>query len=460
MSVSTEVSRSTYVGNGVTTDFATGFRFLANSEVVVKTVTSPSTTQVTLVEGVNYTLTGATLDAGGTVAMFASYPASVTIIIERTVPFEQNTSFRDQGQFNPAVHEDAMDEIVFQTQQLARRVADIENGSLTGDFTAGSGLSMAATTLNVGAGAGLQANADDIEVIFGPATTVVYAGGSYNGLENKAARSDHGHDVAVGPPVDLVAGGALSGGSGAYLALANHVHGVPTDVPVDVTKAAAAEGAADTFARSDHKHDISTAAATTLTDASNAEGTATSLARSDHTHSHGARGGGTLHAVAVSGGAAGFMSGTDKASLDALALSRSHVHAGTSAGQSINNNVATRIVFGTELFDTLNEFNAATGVFTATRAGYYHVSCGIGINSAAASAEFLSVTIYAGGVPILAPYQNSTAGAGQFTGASATFHLGIGDTIEVYVLQTCAGLGARTLTSGASQNYVTIDRID
>jgi hypothetical protein len=54
-------------------------------------------------------------------------------------------------------------------------------------------------------------------------------------------------------------------------------------VPVNVTKAAAAEGVATTFSRSDHKHDIDTAAAVAVGGA-NAEGAATTLARSDHTH--------------------------------------------------------------------------------------------------------------------------------------------------------------------------------
>lgn len=53
----------------------------------------------------------------------------------------------------------------------------------------------------------------------------------------------------------------------------------------NITKAAAAAGTAQTFARGDHKHDVTTAAAVAVTpDTTNGEGAATSLARSNHTH--------------------------------------------------------------------------------------------------------------------------------------------------------------------------------
>lgn len=42
------------------------------------------------------------------------------------------------------------------------------------------------------------------------------------------------------------------------------------------------------------------------------------LSRVDHVHAHGDQAGGTLHSVAVASGAAGFLSGTDKAKLDGI----------------------------------------------------------------------------------------------------------------------------------------------
>lgn len=53
-----------------------------------------------------------------------------------------------------------------------------------------------------------------------------------------------------------------------------------------------------------------------IADSSNDEGSKQFAARSDHQHSHGERGGGSLHAVAVAGDSAGFMSAADKTKLD------------------------------------------------------------------------------------------------------------------------------------------------
>lgn len=47
-------------------------------------------------------------------------------------------------------------------------------------------------------------------------------------------------------------------------------------------------------------------------------GVAADASRSDHVHAHGNQLGGTLHAVVIASGAAGFMSGADKAKLDGL----------------------------------------------------------------------------------------------------------------------------------------------
>lgn len=45
-------------------------------------------------------------------------------------------------------------------------------------------------------------------------------------------------------------------------------------------------------------------------------GVGTTAARADHVHAHGDQAGGSLHANAIAGGAAGFMSGADKTALD------------------------------------------------------------------------------------------------------------------------------------------------
>lgn len=318
MSVPTEVSRSHYAGNGVTTAFSTGFYFLAASDLRV-TIIPVGLAPIIQTLGVHYTVTVPAPGSGaaGTVTMLTPPASGADVYIERDVPFVQDTSFRTQGSFSPAVHEDALDRLEFQLQQLDRRTTDLESGFDPGAFFAGNGLSMAGVTLNVGAGDGILSLADSVAVDFATGVVPVRADGGAVGTGTKAARDDHRHDVQVGNPATLHVGDATWAGAATSLALSDHQHAVPVGVPVSVTKSASFQGVATTFAASDHKHDVATAAAIDLTDATNGEGNATTLARSNHTHAHGARGGGPLHATATTS-EAGFLSAADKVKLDGL----------------------------------------------------------------------------------------------------------------------------------------------
>lgn len=110
-------------------------------------------------------------------------------------------------------------------------------------------------------------------------------------------------------------------------------------VPADTTPESTYYGSGDpgalaTYSRADHDHELNEHASghlpdsivdplavgtpVTISDSSNSEGDDNSFSRNDHVHAHGDRGGGTLHATVVSGGAAGFMSGSDKAKLDSF----------------------------------------------------------------------------------------------------------------------------------------------
>lgn len=133
----------------------------------------------------------------------------------------------------------------------------------------------------------------------------------------------HAHGDQAGGTTHAV---AVAGGAAGFLSGADKakLDGIPATAaaltstpPVNVTKSAAATGVATDGARADHKHDVTTAAPVSV-GAANAEGASSSLARADHVHAHGDQAGGTLHAVAVAGGAAGFLSGSDKTKLDGL----------------------------------------------------------------------------------------------------------------------------------------------
>jgi hypothetical protein len=324
MSVPTETSRSIYIGDGATNEFDAGFYFQRKSDLKVKLKPSGGTETV-LVEGVHYTVSLPTSVGAddGYIEMVTPPGVGDVLVIERDVAFVQDTSFRSQGQFSPAVHEDAMDRIVFQIQELARRVADLESAGTPGSVVAGDGLYFSGTTLHIGQGDGVVVQADGLSVRFGNASEMsagAWAGVNEAGTALKVARIDHRHRVlTAAPPNNAVqAGQNAEEGTATTLARSDHKHRVACDVPVAVTKAPAAEGTSTLLSRADHKHDVATASAVELSDNTSAEGVASTLARSDHVHAHGARGGGNLHALATTT-TAGFMSPTDKAKLDGLA---------------------------------------------------------------------------------------------------------------------------------------------
>jgi hypothetical protein len=260
MAVQSPESVNEYIGNGATTYFAVGFQYLKNSELVV-TVALVGESAAPQIEGVHYTLSGEPDPT--TSVVFADPPASdAAITIYRQVPYTQLTSFRNQGSFAAPVHEAAMDEIVFQTQQLDRRLDAIEGGAGAGTVLAGAGLAygLDGVTLNVGAGTGIQVNADTIETLYGGVADMaeVSAAAASGGVLSGAARIDHSHRVTLGGVVEI-------------------------------------------------------------SDSTSNAGASDDLPRSDHIHAHGNRGGGTLHAAATTS-VAGFMSSADKTKLDTLGL--------------------------------------------------------------------------------------------------------------------------------------------
>jgi hypothetical protein len=464
MTVPTEVSRVTYAGNDVTTDFSTGFYFLAASDVKVTLDTGVSI--LAKVEGIDYALSVPLAGSGaaGTVEMYTPPRPGQTLIIVRDVPLTQDTSFRSQGSFSPSVHEDAMDRLMFAIQELDRRTGDLESAGAPGSVIAGDGVSFTSTTLNVGAGNGIQVNPDTVEVLYGSLGSMVAVAKSSAaaGVANTAARIDHKHDITTAAPAAgaVLVGNAAAEGSATTLARSDHTHALAAPAaPADVTKAAATAGVATTVARSDHKHDVSTASATDITDSANAEGSATTLARSDHTHSHGARGGGTLHAVATTS-VAGFLSAADKTLLDAALATKTRVRAITTAGQTLVADVYTLVVFGTETYDTKNEFNAGTGVFTATEAGYYHVTAQVTLAVVAQSAgPYVNIVLRKNGSNLVLgayDYADAAQTKALIGSLSTTVLLAASDTLDVVALVSPS---SKTVNTSSLATWFTIDRL-
>ena len=116
MTVSTQVSRNEYTGNGATTQYDFTFRILDKSHLLVQTLDT-SESIVTLTLGTDYTVTGVNRYNGGKVVLTSALPAGYKISIERSTPVTQESSIRNQGGFFPEIHEDALDKLTMLVQQ-------------------------------------------------------------------------------------------------------------------------------------------------------------------------------------------------------------------------------------------------------------------------------------------------------------------------------------------------------
>ncbi|CAI1974689.1 hypothetical protein [Serratia proteamaculans] len=116
MTVSTEISREEYTGNGVTTDFDYRFRVFSADELVVSVADTTENISV-LTLNTDYTVTGAGSRTGGKVKLTNPLAIDWRISIERDLPVTQETDIRNQGNFFPEVHEDAFDKLTMLIQQ-------------------------------------------------------------------------------------------------------------------------------------------------------------------------------------------------------------------------------------------------------------------------------------------------------------------------------------------------------
>ncbi|HBZ5531339.1 phage tail fiber protein [Klebsiella pneumoniae] len=116
MTVSTQVSRNEYTGNGATTQYDFTFRILDKSHLLVQTLDT-SESIVTLTLGTDYTVTGVNRYNGGKVVLTSALPTGYKISIERSTPVTQEASIRNQGGFFPEIHEDAFDKLTMLVQQ-------------------------------------------------------------------------------------------------------------------------------------------------------------------------------------------------------------------------------------------------------------------------------------------------------------------------------------------------------
>lgn len=118
MTVQTETSRSgPYAGAGTTGPFTVGFRFLSGSHLRVIRTTAAGIDS-TLVLDTDYAVSGAG-GSTGTVTLTSALASGEKLTIVRDVPFTQNADYVPGDAFPAESHEDALDLLTMQTQQLA-----------------------------------------------------------------------------------------------------------------------------------------------------------------------------------------------------------------------------------------------------------------------------------------------------------------------------------------------------
>lgn len=117
MTVSSEVNKVSYAGNGSTTDFSTSFVFLDDSHLLVTLVVDATGGETTQTITTHYTLTGAGTGSAGTVTMLTAPASGETLIVSRSVPLTQGTDYVESDPFPAESHEEALDKLTMINQQ-------------------------------------------------------------------------------------------------------------------------------------------------------------------------------------------------------------------------------------------------------------------------------------------------------------------------------------------------------
>lgn len=170
MTIASPTSRVTYTGDGATTAFPVPFYFAANADLVVYSQDTAGV-QTLQVLGTHYTLTGATVSAGGTCTFTTAPVTGYLISIYRDPPATQTTSYNNNDPFPAKSHELALDKLT----TLAQRTRDIANRSIhqsEGEAAMTTTLAPIATRKNKLAGYG---NAGELIYALGP----TFVAGSY-----------------------------------------------------------------------------------------------------------------------------------------------------------------------------------------------------------------------------------------------------------------------------------------
>lgn len=117
MTVSSSTAKVSYSGNSSTVAFAVNFYFLANSHLKVLSRAADGTETLKVLD-TDYTVIGAGNPAGGTVTMTTAPATGTTLVIARNVPLTQVTDYTPNDPFPAETHEQALDKLTMEVQQI------------------------------------------------------------------------------------------------------------------------------------------------------------------------------------------------------------------------------------------------------------------------------------------------------------------------------------------------------
>src|SRR3972149_2149297 len=116
MTISSTTNRVNYTGNGATASYDFTFKVFNKADLKV-TKRDTDNVETLLTVDVDYTVSGVGERAGGSITLTAgNLPSGYKLTIRRIRSLKQETDFRNQGDFYPETHEDALDGLVMQNQ--------------------------------------------------------------------------------------------------------------------------------------------------------------------------------------------------------------------------------------------------------------------------------------------------------------------------------------------------------
>lgn len=124
MTLTTTVSRHSYLGAGTVGPFPYAFRIFAATDLHVVRI-SLSGVRTVLTYPTDYAVTGVGSAAGGTVILTSVLAGGQTLEIRRLRPLTQTTDVQNQGSFYPKAYEDTFDHLIMIAQQQAEDIADL-----------------------------------------------------------------------------------------------------------------------------------------------------------------------------------------------------------------------------------------------------------------------------------------------------------------------------------------------